>query len=169
MNKTSLPKNKTFSRIFITLTLCTLIGLMTVQSAKADPAPPPHPKLGGVVPYQPLKTNVQMMSETVFIDILTPPPENANKPKQVKVNASFTMRNQGQTGEQMQVIFPLSNLDNPYADPSEYQMDSSSFVAKVDGKPVPISEITTPTEVSAFLDQENDMAGYFQIRWQLLK
>ena len=165
MNKTLLPKNKTFSRIFVMLTLCTLMGLMTVQSAKADPAPPPDPKLGGVVPYQPLKTNVQMMSETVFMDILPPPPEDANKPKQIKVNASFTMRNQGQAEEQMQVIFPLSSLDNPYADPSEYQIDSSSFVAKVDGKPVSISEITTPAEVSAFMDKENNLAGYFQIRW----
>ena len=165
MNKTSQLQNQTLSRIILIFTLCVLISLMSVQTAKADVAPPPDPRLGGAVPYQPLKTNVQMMSETVFIEILPSPPADAEKPKQVRVNASFTMRNQGQAEEQMQVIFPLSSLENPYADPAQYQMDSSSFVAKVDGKIVPITEITTPAEVSAFIDKENSQSGYFHVKW----
>jgi len=165
MNKTSLLQNQTLIRIVAIFTLCVLISLMTVQVAKADIAPPPDPRLGGAVPYQPLKTNVQMMSETVFIEIFPSPPADAEKPKQVRVNASFTMRNQGQAEEQMQVIFPLSSLENPYADPAQYQMDNSSFVAKVDGKLVPITEITTPAEVSAFIDKENAQSGYFQVKW----
>jgi hypothetical protein len=165
MNKTSLPKSQILGRIRVILILITLIVLMPVQRVRADVAPPPDPKLGGVVPYQPMETNVQMISETVVIEILPPPPEDAKKPKQVKVNATFTMRNQGQTKEQMQVIFPLSNLESPYADPSDYYIDRSSFAAKVDGKPVAITEITTPTEVAAYFDRESDLMAEFQIRW----
>ena len=165
MNKTSLLQNQTLIRIVAIFTLCVLISLMPVHIVKADVAPPPDPRLGGAVPYQPLKTNVQMMSETVFIEIFPSPPADAEKPKQVRVNASFTMQNQGQAEEHMQVIFPLSSLENPYADPAQYQMDSSSFVAKVDGKIIPITEITTPAEVSAFIDKENAQSGYFHVKW----
>ena len=112
-----------------------------------------------------MKTNVQMMSETVFIEILPPSPADAKKPKQVRVSPSFTMRNQGQSEEQMQVIFPLGNLENPYADPSDYYIERSSFIAEVDGRPVPITTITTPAEVSTFLDKENENQGYFQLGW----
>jgi len=87
-----------------------------------------------------------MMSETVFIDVQASPPR-PEPIKPIKVRASFTMRNQGQTEEQMQVIFPLSRLgyDNNQ-EQSLYLVSMSSFVAKVNGKSVPISEITTPAE-----------------------
>lgn len=165
MNKTSQPKSQTAIRTVITFTVCVIIGLTPIQTVKADVAPPPDPKLGGVVPYQPLETNVQMMSETVFIDILPPPPADAKKPKQVKVNASFTMRNQGQIDEQMQVIFPLSSLEDPYADPSDYYIDTSSFVAKVNGRSVHVTEITTPTEVAVYMGRESDLISEVQIKW----
>ena len=51
MNKISLLKNQTLSRIIAIFTLCLLVSLMPVQIVKADPAPPPDPKLGGLVPY----------------------------------------------------------------------------------------------------------------------
>ncbi len=103
-------------------TLCTFIictlNLAPVKIAKADGAPPPEPDMGGVAPYHPIDTNVQMISETVIIDALPSPTRwtstefnwNSNR---VKVHASFTLRNQGKEEEKMQVIFPLTRLDYP--------------------------------------------------------
>jgi hypothetical protein len=88
-----------------------------------------------------------MMSETVFIDVPHSPPGQS---KPIRVNAIFIMRNQSQTEEQMQVIFPLSRLgydNNP--EQSVYLVRLSSFVAKVNDQPVPISQITTPAEMPA--------------------
>ena len=153
MNKTSLASNSILFRTVFLFIVCALIILTSVKSAKADGAPPPEPDMGGVAPYQPIETNVQMMSETVLIDVLPHPTRwttsefnwNSN---QVKVRASFTLRNQGATEEKMQVIFPLSRLDYPWLT-SSYNIIGSSFVAIVDGKPVPITQIATPPELQA--------------------
>ena len=144
MNKTSLSLHHTLNRTILVCVLCTLLGSVSSQSVKADAAPPPDPTVGGIGPYQPQKTNVQMMSETVFIDVPHSPPEQS---KPIRVNAVFIMRNQGQTEEQMQVIFPLSRLgyDNN-SEQSVYLVSLSSFVAKVNNQAVPISQITTPAE-----------------------
>jgi hypothetical protein len=147
MNKASLFPNHTLIRAILVFTLCAFYSLVSLQSVEADAAPPPDPTVGGIGPYQPQKTNVQMMSETVFIDV----PESPPKPEPsepIKVKANFAMRNQGQTDEQMQVIFPLTRLAYDYnSEPPIYRVNLSSFVAKVNGKPVPISQITTPAEI----------------------
>ena len=149
MNKTSLQHNQTLIKALVVFILCALLGLQPAQLAQADGAPPPDPTVGGVGPYQPQKTNVQMISETVLIEV-PPSPSNVEVPKQIRVNASFTMRNQGQTEEQMDVIFPLTRLDSAGTTaPSLYEIDISSFVARVDGKSVPITQISTPPEVTA--------------------
>ena len=147
MHKVSLAPNHAFVRAVLICTICGFLGSLSIQPVKADAAPPPDPTVGGVGPYQPQKTNVQMMSETVFIDIpYSPPKPEPLKP--IKVRASFTMRNQGQAEEKMQVIFPLTRLAYDYnLEPSDYRVDLSSFVAKVAGKPVPISQVTTPAEI----------------------
>jgi len=145
MKKIFLSQNRIPIKIAIILILCILAFTSTV---KADGAPPPDPTVGGVGPYQPQKTNVQMMSETVIIDV-PPSPSNVEEPKQIKVNASFTMQNQGSVDEQMQVIFPLTRLNTGGSEEALYQVDLSSFIAKVDGKSLPISEITTPPEIVA--------------------
>jgi len=135
----------------LVFTICTLLDSMSLQLVKADAAPPPDPTVGGIGPYQPQKTNVQMMSEMVFIDV---PHSSPEQPKPIRVNAVFVMRNQGQTEEQMQVIFPLSRLgydNNP--EQSFYLVSLSSFVAKVNDKPVPISQVTTPPEIPEDLSQ----------------
>lgn len=145
MNEASLSAKHTLIRAILFFTICTLLGSVSFQLVKADAAPPPDPTVGGIGPYQPQKTNVQMMSETVYIDVPHSPPEQS---KPIRVNAVFVMRNQGQTEEQMQVIFPLSRLgydNNP--EQSVYLVSLSSFVAKVNDKPVPISQITTPAEI----------------------
>jgi len=147
MNTFSLPKNQTLFKASTIFVLSALVCLLSIQFARADGAPPPDPTVGGVGPYQPQKTNVQMMSETVLIEV-PPSPTNLETPKQIKVNASFTMQNQGQTEEQMQVIFPLTRLG--YGGSMEqalYKVDTSSFIARVDGKTVPIGQITTPPEI----------------------
>lgn len=160
MNKASLFKNHTLILTVFIFILYVLFGLIPVEIAQADAAPPPDPTVGGIGPYRPQKTNVQMMSETVFIDVPLSP-SNPEEPRQIRVNASFTMRNQSQTQEQMQVIFPLSRLgyDNNQ-EQSIYLVDLSSFVAKVNGKPVPITQLTTPPEVPADID--NMEHGYTQ-------
>jgi hypothetical protein len=158
MNKASLFSHRTLIRHIIVFTICTLLGSATLQPVKADAAPPPDPTVGGVGPYQPQETNVQMMSESVFIDVPHSPPEQS---KPIRVNAVFIMRNQGQTEEQMQVIFPLSRLgydNNP--EQSVYRVSLSSFVAKVNNQAVPISQITTPGE--PIEDYSNPPPGYSQ-------
>ncbi len=128
--------------------LCTLIVSTPAQIVKADVGPPPNPTVGGVMPYQPQKTNVQMMSETVLIDV-PQSPSNVQEAKQIKVTASFTMRNQGQAEEQMQVIFPLTYLNTEwFIDMADYSIDMSSFAAKVNGQSVPFTTITTPPEMT---------------------
>ena len=150
----SLPH--TLIHTILVCVLCTLLGTVSFHPVKADAAPPPDPTVGGVGPYQPQKTNVQMISETVFIDVPHSPPEQS---KPIRVNAVFIMRNQGQTEEQMQVIFPLSRLgydNNP--EQSVYLVSLSSFVAKVNNQAVPISQITTPGE--PIEDYNNPPLGY---------
>jgi hypothetical protein len=98
-----------------------------------------------------------MLSETVLIELpaISPTPQ---EPKwyssQINVNASFNMRNQGQAEEMMQVIFPLTRLDFPWLTGS-YEIIPSSFTAKVNGQSVPITEITTPVEMT-YLSQSGD-------------
>jgi hypothetical protein len=148
MKKILLSQNYNLIQIAIILALCTWIILAFASTAKADAAPPPDPTVGGVGPYQPLKTNIQMMSEDVFIEV-PPSPSNLQEPKQIRVNAGFTMRNQGENEEKMQVIFPLTRLNTGGSEEALYQIDTSSFVAKVNGQPVPFTTITTPPESTA--------------------
>lgn len=160
MNKTSLSQNHFLIRAYFVLTLCALIGLIPLQIAKANAAPPPDPTVSGLVPYQPQKTNVQMLSETVVIDVQASPPD-IEEAKYIKVSASFTFRNQGQVEEQMQVIFPLTRLGHDgSSEQALYRVDRSSFIVKVDGNPVPFAEITTPPEVSGYEIPEVEWAAF---------
>jgi len=147
--------------------------MTSVQTVHADGAPPPEPDIGGVAPYQPIETNVQMMSETVLLEVFPHPTRwttselnwNSN---QVRVSASFTLRNQGTEEEQMQVIFPLTRLDYPWLT-SSYNIIGSSFVAIVDGKPVPTTTVSTPPELQAFPEglDSNLPDGFFipDVQW----
>jgi hypothetical protein len=148
MNKASLLPHHALIYVFLVCIICTLLGSVSIQSVKADAAPPPDPTVGGVGPYQPQKTNVQMMAETVFIDV-PQSPSNVQEPKQIRVNAEFTMRNQGKTEEQMQVIFPLTRLNTWQTEQALYKIDVPSFAVKVNGQSVPFTSITTPPEVTA--------------------
>jgi hypothetical protein len=127
--------------------LWALIVLRPLQMAKANAAPPPDPTVGGIGPYQPQKTNVQMMFEKVLIEV-PPSPSTPEEPKHIKVEASFRMRNQGQVEEEMQVIFPLTRLNTYSSEEALYHIDPASFVVKVNGQDVPFTTITTPPEVT---------------------
>lgn len=143
MQKTSLFLVRIFLIAAILVTSCLAIN----QSAKADAAPGPDPTISGVGPYQPRKTKVQMLSETVLIDVHTNGLANPWKAReQISVNASFTMQNQGETEEKMQVVFPLTNLDGYMT--GSYDIIPETFVAKANGQSVPITEITTPPDLT---------------------
>jgi tetratricopeptide (TPR) repeat protein len=87
-----------------------------------------------------------MMSETVYIEV-PPSPVDIQEFKQIKVNASFTMRNQGQTEEHMQVIFPLTRLNTGGTEEALYRIDLSTFHVKINGKEVSFTTVTTPPEI----------------------
>jgi hypothetical protein len=159
MNEASLSPNYVLIRTILVCTICAFLGSVSVQAVKANGAPPPDPTVGGASPYQPQKTDVQMMAETVFIDV---PPLNGEEPPQIKVKADFTMRNQGKIEEQMEVIFPLTRLNTFRNEESLYEIDISSFTAKVNGQPVPFTTITTPPEVTA-TDMEHGFIP--EVRW----
>ncbi|MFZ5908433.1 MAG: hypothetical protein ACOYYU_00270 [Chloroflexota bacterium] len=177
MNKTLRFTSNVLSRFTVILVICFLLCATFTQAVQADAAPPPNPDVGGVAPYQPIETKVQMMSETVLIDVLPNPTHWINKlhgywfevQNQIRVSASFTMQNQGETEEKMQVIFPLTRLDYPWLI-SSYDIDPSSFVVKVDGRSVPTIEITTPPELQAIPDDWHSVIppdGIFwpDVRW----
>lgn len=161
MRRTSSPQNHSFSRIMLVLILWTLVALLSTQIANADAAPPPDPTVGGVGPYRPQKTNVQMMSEKVIIDV-PPSPSNLEQPKHIKVNASFTMRNQGQVDEQMQVIFPLTRLNTGGTEEALYCIDTSTFHVKVHGRELSFTTITTPPEIT-ITDMEHGFSP--EVQW----
>ena len=154
---------RTSPLVFLALTACALIIQLPLQRAKADAAPPPDPTVGGIGPYQPQKTNVQMMSEKVYIEV-PPSPSKPEELKRIKVDASFTMRNQGQVVEEMQVIFPLTRLNTFSSEEALYHIDPASFAVKVDGQDVPFATITTPSEVTI---SESDLQHGFSpdVEW----
>jgi hypothetical protein len=127
---------------FISL-MAILCCLLSPYPVKADAAPPPDPSLGSTAPYQPIKTMVQMISETVLIDIPTVDASTFH------VSTSFLMRNQGSNEEKMQVIFPMTNIHAPDWIEPMYKILESSFHAKVNGEEETISVITTPPEISS--------------------
>jgi formylglycine-generating enzyme required for sulfatase activity len=164
--------NFRFIRTVLILAACALFCASSVQPARADAAPPPDPTVGSAGPYKPQKTNVQMLAETVLIDISRqqwPDPKSQESPK-VRVSASFNMRNQGQTEEKMQVIFPLTQLSQLTEEDSVYNLDGKSFVVKVDGQSVPVTEITTPSEKGYELEYDAQSGepthGFYPaVRW----
>jgi len=167
MNKTVCSVCHLLPRSVIILTMCALFFAMAVQPARADGAPPPEPSVGGMAPYRPIETKVQMMSETVLIDALPNAThwtaseyEIRSASNQIRVKASFTMQNRGETEEKMQVVFPLTRLDYPDMAAS-YNIIPESFVARVNGKIVPTQEITTPPELGISSEVFDPPEGFF--------
>jgi hypothetical protein len=116
------------------------------QPARADIAPPSAPPGSNISPGD--STQVQMLAETV--QIIVQPVTYQSRPRlaaefaQANVKASFTMRNQGESDEQMQVRFPLMDPSGT-GDGFGHYPEIQSIQVRVNEKPVGTSRITTPT------------------------
>jgi len=168
MNKTFRFPSNLLTRVIVILTVYALFCAPAIQTAQADAAPPPDPTIGGAGPYQPLKTKVQMMSETVLIEVVGHTPQALDE--RVRVSASFNMQNQGRSVEKMKVIFPLTRLSDYSEEQALYEVDYASFVVRVDNQIVPTTIITTPTEKGYMLEWASHSAspssGYLpSVRW----
>jgi hypothetical protein len=104
-----------------------LISLGLTTQVSADASPPLYPPGSAVLP--PGETMVQMVSETVEINIA---PTGAR----AEYEARFTMRNQGEATEQMDVRFPLTDGDS-----WETIWD---FAAYIDGEQVRVRKSVEP-------------------------
>jgi len=104
------------------------------SAAHADIAPPEQPPGSNPQPGAET-TQVQMISETVTMDILSMVPSGSLG--QALVTASFTMRNLGSSEEKMAVRFPLG-----VADERSSNARINDFKVKVDGKAAAVREIT---------------------------
>ncbi len=166
VNNSLVRKNGFANRKIFFLALCFFLSLPANQLARADAAPPPDPTVGGAGPYQPQKTNVQMVSETVVIEV---PAYEDNSSNQISVTADFNLQNQGPVKEEMHVIFPLSRLDPWRPEESDYRVDSTTFEVWVDGVKAPTWEIFTPAEEGYELEYGSNAVptrGFYpDVRW----
>lgn len=119
------------------------------QFAHADVAPPPAPQLGGLEPFQYQETKVQMIYERVEMEVQSFVNEDLYTESRIVVVAYFTMHNQGNSSESMQVIFPLESFSNcrmgfgggnSY---TNYFIIEDSFQVVLDGTTVPIQKVIT--------------------------
>jgi hypothetical protein len=126
-----------------------LVILLVGRTARADIAPPEPPPGSNVGPGQDV-TQVQMMSETVVIDIYALAPaqtvELAGDAAAARVTATFSMRNQGSTTEQIPVRFPLGNVKG-FGDGRGQFPEIKQIGVTVDGMPATIVRVTTPNPI----------------------
>jgi hypothetical protein len=125
-------------RVFHSLAMIAVI-LAWYSPAEADAAPPRTAPGNGILP--PGETRVQMLAEAVLIAI--DPSGRDEAP--VEITADFTMRNQGESAEEMMVRFPLENLDG-MGDGWGMPAKVSNFAAFVGGELLPISNLEEPFE-----------------------
>ncbi len=89
--------------------LAVAVPLLAIHAVLADAAPPPEAAASGIAPGQ--GTQVQMISETVVLDIRAEPMiryETLFTPTVAYVTADFLMRNLGSQAETMDVRFPMA-------------------------------------------------------------
>lgn len=89
--------------------LAVALPLLVIQTVRADSAPPPEAAASDVVPGQ--GTQVQMISETVILDVHTEPIDQGYQiytPTVAQVTADFLMRNLGSVTETLDVRFPMA-------------------------------------------------------------
>jgi hypothetical protein len=131
------------------LVFAILIILFTssVNPVQADVAPPEQPPGSNLAPGDET-TQVQMLSETVLIEVQTAPWPGVSLSSVVrdwaKVTAHFTMLNQGQADEMMQVRFPLTNPRGWGDGWGEYP-EIETIQVWVNGKSTSTREVTTPS------------------------
>jgi hypothetical protein len=125
---------------------CGMILFIPGQGARADIAPPSEPPGSNISPGE--STQVQMLSETVQIQVqpihYQSQPRLAAEFALASVKASFVMRNQGESVEQLQVRFPLmdpSGMGDGFGNYPEIP----AIQVRVNEKPVTTSRVTSPT------------------------
>src|SRR5215207_5471960 len=130
------------------------------QTAHADVAPPPAPKLGGLEPFEYQNTEVQMVYERVEMELR--PSYNAEWDEwgsRVQVSAYFLMHNQGGKNETMQAIFPLEDLSCGYYGAglsyTSYSILQNTFTVSVDGNPAAVKSVITahPRKISGICEE----------------
>ncbi len=124
-----------------------LIGFFFVPLAYADIAPPDTPPGGNPQPED-STTQVQMIAETVIIEVMNPASlgddEDNLADDRARVHAQFTMLNTADETESMLVRFPLMNpsgMGDGFGGYPEIQ----DLRAWIDYLPVQVERITTPT------------------------
>lgn len=113
--------------------LIVLLALALAGPALADAAPPLRPPGSDLAPGG--ETQVQMVAETVLIEIVPP--------GGVHIRADFTLRNQGAAEERMAVRFPLEDTAFPasaHVGPVQVQ----NLAVAIGGQAVPWREIEEP-------------------------
>ena len=136
--------------IFIFYTILISTNLLSSQGiVKADMAPPMDAPIGNLGPYQYQKTNVKMLEERVQIELTDS--EFGEDSSKVVVNANFVLQNLGGDDENMEAIFPFTDINNCYID-YFYEVYKPAFKVSIDGQPVQISESTTPSQVGENCD-----------------
>jgi hypothetical protein len=115
--------------------------------AFADVAPPEQPPGSNLAPGEE-STQVQMLAETVLIEVQTAPWPGVSLSSVVrdwaKVTAHFVMLNQGTADESMQVRFPLTNPRGWGDGWGEYP-EIEDIRVWVDGQQVSTSKVTSPS------------------------
>ena len=101
-------------RRFVVLSVMFILFIFP-SSAAADIAPPAQPPGSNLQPGNET-TQVQMLAETVLIDVQAGAPSKSLG--QAHVTASFTMHNQGDQAETMAVRFPVSASDGYFSYPT---------------------------------------------------
>src|SRR5215216_1672041 len=136
----------------IVVMLFLLIFFIPSHAVHADISPPPAPELGGVEPFEYQSTNVQMLYERVEMELQPVYTEDGDYSffaSRVNVSAYFTMHNNGNTNESMQVIFPLESFSNCRMgfgggnNYTQYFVNENSFQVFVEGVVVPLQNVTT--------------------------
>lgn len=126
-----------------------LIASILTSPAFADAAPPEQPPGSNLAPGEEV-TQVQMFAETVLIEVQTAPWPGVRLSSVVrdwaKVTATFTMLNQGQVEESMQVRFPLTNPSG-WGDGWGDYPEIEDIRIWVDGLQVPTTRLTAPSPV----------------------
>jgi hypothetical protein len=93
------------SHLLMAATAILAACLIWTQPARADVAPPDVPPGASLLPGSE-GTHVQMLSETVLLDVLSNPA--GSSAGQARTTATFTMRNLGSQTETLAVRFPLT-------------------------------------------------------------
>lgn len=126
-------------RIFVFL-IVFLPLLMFPASAMADIAPPAQPRGANPVPGGE-GTQVRMVAEMVVIEVKRDVPQDSLG--QADVTATFTMVNQGETEERMDVRFPLT-FWNGLSDGFGSYPEIDDLRVEVEGQPRGTRRVTTP-------------------------